>query len=65
MCSADIFNPLKNSKTTLLQRNAISFVEVGTNSIGVLAGTHKIFKMRVKYESEFVGSGIKFSGDPW
>ena len=65
VCSADIFNPLKNSKTTLLQRNPISFVEVGVNSIGVLAGTHKIFKMRIKYESEFVGSGIKFSGDPW
>jgi len=62
---ATVYDPIKNEKFKSLSADPISFVEVGTNSIGIKVGDMKIFKIRFKYESEKLASGIKLSGDPW
>lgn len=63
--TASITDPLKNSKSSALSSSKIKLTKVGNESIGVQAGTKKIMKMRVKFESEKMASSIKFSGDPW
>jgi len=63
--SATLMDPLKNSKISALNTDKIKLSKVGNESIGVQAGTKKIMKMRVKFESEKMASSIKFSGDPW
>ena len=63
--TAKVENPLKSEKVVELNKNKVKLEKVGNESIGVKAGTKKIMKMRVKYESEKLASSIKFSGDPW
>lgn len=58
-------DPLKNEKLSAIKNQTITVEKVGNDSIGVKAGSKKILKMRVKYESEKLASSIKFSGDPW
>lgn len=36
----------------------------GDHSVGVSAGDKRLFKMRFKYESQKLASGVKLSGDP-
>jgi hypothetical protein len=62
--SAVIMNPLKNSHIDHLN-HTIQLQKIGTNSIGITGGGNKVMKMRVKYESEKLASGVKLSGDPW
>lgn len=62
--SAEIHDPLSNSTIDYVNQN-ITLEPIGTNSIGVKGGGKRILKMRVKYESEKLSSGLKLSGDPW
>lgn len=63
--SASLMDPLKNSKTHLMQTGKISLSKVGDTSIGIKADRIKIFKMRFKWESQPMASSMKMSGDPW
>jgi hypothetical protein len=63
--TAKVEDPLKNEKLSAILSQKILVEKVGNDSIGVKAGSKKILKMRVKYESEKLASSIKFSGDPW
>jgi hypothetical protein len=63
--TAKVEDPLRNNKLTALNENKISLEKIGNESIGIKAGSQKILKMRVKYESEKLASSVKFSGDPW
>jgi hypothetical protein len=63
--TAKVEDPLKNEKLSAIRSQKITVEKVGNDSIGVKAGSKKILKMRVKYESEKLASSIKFSGDPW
>ena len=62
---AHILDPLKNNKIAMMQKEKIKLSRIGNESIGIMAGNKKIFKMRVKFESEKMASSLKFSGDPW
>lgn len=63
--SADVMNPLENDKLYALMNNQVKLEKVGNESIGVMAGSKKIMKMRFKFESEKMASSMKLSGDPW
>jgi hypothetical protein len=63
--SANVEDPLKNEKLAAINSQKITVEKVGSDSIGVKAGSKKILKMRVKFESEKLASSVKFSGDPW
>ena len=63
--SATAEDPLDNPKLQAINTQPIKFEAVGNDSIGVMAGTKKILKMRFKYESQKLASTIKMSGDPW
>lgn len=63
--TASVEDPLKNEKLSAIRSQDIKVERVGNDSIGVKAGSKKILKMRVKYESEKLASSVKFSGDPW
>lgn len=58
-------DPVQNDKLDALSKYEIKFQATGNESIGVLAGTKKIMKMRFKFESEKMASSVKMSGDPW
>jgi hypothetical protein len=58
-------DPLKNEKLEALSKYKISLEKVGNESIGVMAGTKKIMKIRFKFESEKMASSVKLSGDPY
>lgn len=62
---AKVEDPLSNSKISALTSGTISFIKVGNDSVGVMAGSKRIMKMRAKYESQKLATSIKFSGDPW
>jgi len=62
---AKVEDPLKNSKLSALTRGKISLQKVGNDSVGIIAGTKRIMKMRAKFESQKMASPIKFTGDPW
>jgi len=63
--TAKIDDPLNNSKISYLNKYPISIEKVGTTAVGIKAGTHKIMKQRVKWESQPMASSLKFSGEPW
>lgn len=63
--SASVEDPLKNDKLQAINTQQIKFSSVGNDSIGVMAGTKKVLKMRFKYESQKLASSLKMSGDPW
>lgn len=63
--TASLLDPLKNSKMDYMNKEKIIISKVGNDSIGIKAGSHRIMKMRVKYESQAMASSVKFSGDPW
>lgn len=63
--TAKIDDPLQNSKIDHLNMFKIKIVKVGATAIGIQAGTYKIMKQRVKWESQPMASSIKFSGEPW
>jgi len=63
--SAKVDDPLNNPKLKAIKSANITLEKVGNESIGVSAGGKKLLKMRAKFESEKLASGIKFSGDPW
>jgi len=58
-------DPLKNDKLSALSKEKIKLEKVGNESIGVIAGSKKIMKMRFKFESEKLASSVKLSGDPF
>lgn len=62
---AVVMDPTDNEKLKALSRYEIKLERVGNESIGVLAGTKKIMKIRFKFESEKMASSVKLSGDPW
>jgi hypothetical protein len=62
---AVVMDPLKNEKLEALSKDKISLEKVGNESIGVMAGTKKIMKIRFKFESEKMASSVKLSGDPY
>ena len=62
---AVVMDPLKNEKLEALSKYKISLEKVGNESIGVMAGTKKIMKIRFKFESEKMASSVKLSGDPY
>lgn len=63
--TAKIDDPLSNSKMKHLNEMKIKIEKVGATAIGIQAGTYKIMKQRVKWESQQMASSIKFSGEPW
>lgn len=63
--SATVVDPIKNPKLDALSNEKINLSRVGNDSIGVMAGSKKIMKMRFKFESEKMASSMKLSGDPW
>lgn len=63
--TAKVSDPLKNDKLHFLVSQTIKIDRVGNDSVGVIAGGHKIMKMRFKYESEKLASSVKASGDPY
>jgi hypothetical protein len=63
--TASITDPLKNEKLEALSKYTIKLEKIGNESIGVIAGTKKIMKIRFKFESEKMASSLKLSGDPW
>ena len=63
--SAVVEDPQNNPKLVALSTGSIQFSAVGNESIGVMAGSKKILKMRFKFESEKLASSLKMSGDPW
>lgn len=58
-------DPVSNDKLDALSKYEIKFQPIGNESIGVMAGSKKIMKMRFKFESEKMASSVKMSGDPW
>jgi hypothetical protein len=62
---AVVMDPTDNEKLNALSKYEIKLEKVGNESIGVLAGTKKIMKIRFKFESEKMASSVKLSGDPW
>ena len=62
--TASISDPLKNDKLTALLKSPIKLVRTGSESIIVMAGSKKIFRIRPKFESEKMASGLKFTADP-
>jgi len=63
--SATVMDPLANEKLSALSKYKILLEKVGNESIGIMAGTKKIMKIRFKFESEKLASTIKLSGEPW
>ena len=63
--SASISDPVKNEKYKALMSDEITLQEVGSDSIGVMAGGKRVMKMRFKFESQKLASSLKMSGDPW
>ena len=63
--TATLVDPLKDDKSVAVQVKKITIQKVGNDSVGILAGSNRIMKMRVKYESQAMASSVKFSGDPW
>ena len=63
--SSSVEDPLDNAKIRALNTARVTFEPVGNDSIGVKAGEKKLLKMRFKFESQKLASGIKMSGDPW
>lgn len=63
--SAKIEDPMANSKIAALSSYDVSVSKVGNDSVGIMAGTKRIMKMRAKFESQKLASSVKFSGDPW
>tara|TARA_Y100000361_G_scaffold110142_1_gene100115 strand:+ start:1399 stop:2415 length:1017 start_codon:yes stop_codon:yes gene_type:complete len=66
--SAKVEDPLQNEKLKKLSSEHIELEELASNSIGVWAGegsdATKLFRIRLKWESAPLVSGIKLSGDP-
>lgn len=63
--SASVSDPNKNEKYKALMSEDIKVVPVGETSVGIMAGGKRIMKMRFKFESQKLASGLKMSGDPW
>jgi len=63
--SASLMDPANNPKIAAVQNGKVKLVPVGSDSIGVVIDGKRLMKMRFKYESEKLASGIKLSGDPW
>ena len=63
--TAKVEDPLNNPKLQALKTGRITVEAVGTSAIGIAVDGKKILKMRAKFESEKLASGIKFSGEPW
>ena len=59
-----ILDPLKNTKVGHLNKGPIKLELSGDNGIIISAEKSKIMKIRVKWESEALGSSLKLSGDP-
>lgn len=62
---AQVMDPTENEKLSALSSYPINLISVGNESIGVLAGSKKIMKIRFKFESEKMASSLKLSGDPY
>lgn len=62
--TSDISDPLKNNKLSAMLKDPIKLERIGSESIMVSAGSKKIFRIRPKFESEKMASGLKFSADP-
>ena len=60
-----IEDPMANSKIAALSSYDVSVSKIGNDSVGIMAGTKRIMKMRAKFESQKLASSVKFSGDPW
>jgi hypothetical protein len=60
-----IEDPMANSKVAALSSYDVSVSKIGNDSVGVMAGSKRIMKMRAKFESQKLASSVKFSGDPW
>ena len=67
--SASVEDPTDNDKVKKISSEHIELEEIGSNSIGVWAGSGadaaRLFKIRLKWESAPLASSIKMSGDPW
>jgi hypothetical protein len=61
--SAHVWDPVKNPVVDALQTEKITFNKKGRDSIDVMAGGIKIFKIRVKYSSVKLASSVKLSGE--
>jgi hypothetical protein len=65
--SATVMDPMKNDKLKKISSEHIELEDVGLSSIGVWAGegedATKLFKIRFKWESSPLTSGIKLSGE--
>lgn len=62
---ASVMDPISNEKLDALTKQKITLEPVGNEGVGVRAGTKKIMRIRFKFESEKLASGIKLSGEPW
>jgi hypothetical protein len=63
--TADIVDPIENPKLDAVLQMPITFVPLGSDSIGVQAKGKRIMKARVKYESEKIASSLKLSVEGW
>lgn len=65
--SATVMDPLNNDKLKKISSEHIELEDIGMSSIGVWAGegaeATKLFKIRFKWESSPLTSGIKLSGE--
>jgi len=65
--TASVMDPLNNDKLKKISSEHIELEEVGLSSIGVWAGegadATKLFKIRFKWESSPLTSGLKLSGE--
>jgi len=63
--SASIVDPNESENYKALMSEEIEIVPVANTSVGIRAGGRRIMKMRFKFESQKLASGLKMSGDPW
>ena len=52
-CNLDLYNTI------------IETIRLGNETIGILNNTHRLFKIRFKFESQKLASSIKLVGEPW
>ncbi len=62
--AARVENPNKNKKTEALLKNKIKLSKVGTSGVLVKAGSEKIVRLRIKWNSGAIVSSLTVTSDP-
>lgn len=63
--TATVENPLKNNKMSYMETKPLKLQKIGNDTVGVLAGEHRIIKIRIQFSSQAMASSLKVLAFMW